>query len=489
MSALDPPFGHNRPTPRRLAPWLFVMALTGLLTVLTTAQAFDRYREFRASWPWDQAWYNQWYWALTRGDGRITVRPMAGFGMEKPTVWKIWYLTPGRFALAPLYRLFPDPRTLLVIDNVVFWLVVPAAFGLVRGETDSEALALSAAALVPLTPLLWPLAWNDFRELHLGLPFILWAVRGVRERDVRRASWGVGGMLACRQEFAVVVAILALLPPRRPEGWRRSLRWAAVLGASGVVWFLVVYPCYLVWAEGPNAPASYFRQFFGPKATPLETLATATELLAIGLGAWVVLALGAPRVAWLALPLAWSLSSGQWALRYLSTVQWHEVRYTIPVVGMGLAAGLIGYARLGNWLLSRRGGVGTLGVVWLAAALWGGLGLSDLAGRVARAPHPIARGEARAVWKWIGRVGPDDGVIADYAVTTPLSSRRWLYSYHFRENLPEDFPRLAPEIRWAFLRSGGPNPLVFLRQGFTFVHRGPGMTILHRESLSRDPPP
>ena len=48
---------------------------------------------------------------------------------------------------------------------------------------------------------------------------------------------------------------------------------------------------------GPDAPGLYLRQFLGPKAAPLETLSTASELLVIGLGGWALLALWAPRVA------------------------------------------------------------------------------------------------------------------------------------------------------------------------------------------------
>ena len=78
------------------------------------------------------------------------------------------YLAPIRLAIVPIYRLYPGPIVLLVIQNVMFWWVIPAAYTLVRSESRSEAVALSAAALVPLTPLFWPLVWNDFRELQLA---------------------------------------------------------------------------------------------------------------------------------------------------------------------------------------------------------------------------------------------------------------------------------------------------------------------------------
>ncbi len=479
-SADDVPPEPRRSLARRLGPWLAAWAFGAALSEVSTTQALTRYQEFRSGWSWDLAYYNQWFWAVTRGDGRITVRPVAAYGIEGPSVWKMNYLAPVRLVLVPLYVLFPDPRTLLVCGNVVFWWVVPAAFGLVRSESRSDALALSAAALVPFTPLLWPLAWNDFRELQLALPFALWAIQGVRGRDVRLSALGIGGLLACRQEFAVVVASLAILPPRRPEDLRRTLRWSLALAGIGAAWFFVGFFGYLAWTSGLDAPGRYIRQFLGPKATPGQTLATATELLALGLGGWAVLACLAPRMAVLAVPWIWSLCGGHWTLRYLATVRWHEVRYTAPAGALVLAAGLIGYARLGGVLLRRRGGGVLLAAAWLLVALGGLLGLRDLTARLDHAPRPIAHGEARALWSWIERVGPDDGVFADYAVAAPLSTRRWLYSYGLPPNLPEGFPRLAPQIRWIFLGKRGPDPRLFVSQRFARVHRGPAMMVLRR---------
>ena len=184
---------------------------------MSSYQSIRQYQELQSGWSWDLAYYNQWFWALTQGDGTLTVRPVSAYAQEGPSVWKMNYLAPIRLALVPLYRLAPGPLTLILIQNVMFWWVIPAAYTLVRSEARSEAVALSAAALVPLTPLFWPLVWNDFRELQLAGPFVLWAVQGVRSRSAGWAAVGIAGMLACRQEYAVMVATFAFLPPREPE--------------------------------------------------------------------------------------------------------------------------------------------------------------------------------------------------------------------------------------------------------------------------------
>src|SRR5436190_21840601 len=112
---------------RSLISWTLVAFLTAALTALTIVHVLDQYRELRSGWSWDLAYYNQWYWALTHGDGKLTVRPLSAYAQEGPSVWKMNYLSPIRFALLPIYRLFPDPRTLIVLQNIVFWWAIPAA--------------------------------------------------------------------------------------------------------------------------------------------------------------------------------------------------------------------------------------------------------------------------------------------------------------------------------------------------------------------------
>ncbi len=70
--------------------------------------------------------------------------------------------------------------------------------------------------------------------------------------------------------------------------------------------------------------------------------------------------------------------------------------------------------------------------------------------------------------------------MADYAVSAPLSSQRWLYSYILDANLPKGFPTLGPEFRWLFIRNDYSRLQSLLQQNFNVVHRGPVLTIARR---------
>jgi hypothetical protein len=463
--------------------WLLVVTLTALLTAISTSQALRRYHELRSGWSWDLAYYNQWFWSLTHGDGTVTVRPVAAYAQEGPSIWKMNYLAPIRLALVPVYRMHPGPVVLLVIQNAMFWWVLPAAFTLVRSETRSDAVALSAAALVPMTPLLWPLVWNDFRELQLAAPFVLWAVQGVRSRSAALAAVGIAGMLACRQEYAIMIASFAFLPPREPETLTKTVRWRRTIILIGVVWLVVGFFGYLRFTASVKTSESYIDQFLGPKASFQNAAATSLETVLVGMGAWAFLACLMPRTAILAVPWIWGPCSERWAMRLLSISEWNAVRYVMPMAAIVLAAGLIGYARLATGLLPRRGGRAMLAIVWVCAAVTFGLGLRDVTDRLARVPVLIERDEAEQIWVWIKEVRENDAVLAGYEVSAPLSSRRRLYSYNMDVNLPKHFPELDPEFRWLFIRNGYPFLNRLLDQGFDVVHHGKYLTVARRRGM------
>ena len=208
---------------------------------------------------------------------------------------------------SPFFFLNPEPRTLLVAQSVIFWLCVPAAFALVRHESGSTLVALSAAVLVPLTPILWPLVLDDFRDIQLGIPFVIVAVDGYRGRVKWLTTLGIGWMLACRQEYVLVIASLALVPARQAESARRTRIWALTVIAVATGW-LLVYFAYLAATAGPRAPSLYLEQFTGPRPNPIQSLWIAFDLLAVGLGSWAPLAFLAPRLGVAMTPWIWFLA-------------------------------------------------------------------------------------------------------------------------------------------------------------------------------------
>jgi hypothetical protein len=151
----------------------------------------------------------------------------------------------------------------------------------------------------------------------------------------------------------------------------------------------------------------------------------------------------------------------------------------MPMAAITLAAGLIGYARLANWLRARQWGRAMV-AVWLGSALICGIGLNDIANRLSHAPVPIDREEAQQIWNWVRQVSDDDAVIVDYELSAPLSSRREIYACELDANLPKGFPHLGPEFRWLFVRNSNRFYNLLLQQEFEVVHRGKYATVARR---------
>jgi hypothetical protein len=474
-----------------LLAWSAVVVLTGVMMWLNVEQSLRRYRALESGWSWDLAYYNQWFWSLTQSDGRLTVRPQSAFGGEGETVWLSNYLAPIRFVIAPFYALRPGPEALLIIEAVFFWMVVPAAFVLALGESRSPWIALCAACLVPLTPLFLPLAADDFRELQLALPFTPLALEGMRGRRRWLAGVGIAGLLACRQEFALLVAMLGLVPPRRPEDLGRTFRWARTTWLIGIGWMLI-FLAYLSYTRSPLSAADYLLQFGGGGVPLHESLATLGELLFLGTGAWGLFILVVPRAALLVFPWAWSLASGRWAIRLLDGGSWHHVRYAAPFVAIAVAAGVLGFARLMAALDTNRFGRRSF-LVQIALLAAASLGMIEAGSTVrflfASVPRRFEPAEAREIWSWIDRAGPDDGVLAHYLVTAPLSSRKNLRSYVLKSDQARGFPELTEDVHWVFECRTDEIPADWTARGFRTVFRGDTIWVYHRESGGGPPMP
>ena len=464
-----------------LVGWAAAVLLTITVTILSLSAARTRYHQFQTGWSWDLAFYNQWCWAITHGDGMLSVRPIAAYAVEGPSVWKTNYLSPVRYAILPIYKLWPDPLTLLMIHGVVFWWVLPASYGLVRHESGSALAAVLALPLILLTPLVIPLAMNDFRELQLGLPFAIWAVDGVRGRSKGLTLLGVLGLLACRQEFALWVAFLAFVPARDPEPINRRFQWCAWLWFGGLAWLMIAFFGFLVAVAGWTIPLQYLRQFQGSELALGEILNTGFWIMILGLGSWVVLGLSVPRLALLALPWLWSLASGRYGMHLMDAPAWHHVRYAVPFLAMALAASLIGYSQGWTWA-SRVGWPGRVRLLMVAGCYLFMLpAFLVVMNQFMRIPRVVDRADVEPTWQCMSQVQPGDGALAHYDLTAPLSSRRWLYSYILDQNKPKGYPaNLPPNIQWVFIHPGDIQPEVLERQGFKRIHAGPTVQVYQR---------
>ena len=164
------------------------------------------------------------------------------------------------FVLAPLYALVRHPMTLLVIQSVALALGELPIHALARRELRHDGLALACAALYLLQPAMGYANLFEFHPELLATPLLAATFFFVRAGRARPSAICAGIALLCREDVALVVAMLALyalvwLRPRRPA--LAGLLFAGA-GLSLAITFLVLRPAF---THGESDYAGVYRQW------------------------------------------------------------------------------------------------------------------------------------------------------------------------------------------------------------------------------------
>jgi uncharacterized membrane protein len=136
------------------------------------------------------------------------------------------HFSPVLAALAPLYRVFPSPLTLLVVQAL---LLAVAAVPIVR--LAHRRLAVTAGAGYGLS---WGIAETvgfDFHEVCFAVPLLAFSLVAVAERRPRAAAWWAVPLLLVKEDLGLTVAVIGLLVAA--SGARRAGWWLAVAGLLG----------------------------------------------------------------------------------------------------------------------------------------------------------------------------------------------------------------------------------------------------------------
>jgi hypothetical protein len=174
-----------------------------------------------------------------------------------------WAWSGHRAATLPinawLYSFAPSPTALSTL--LITWLLLGAlpAAGLGYIAAKHPLGAILGAGLYLTTPTVWALALQDYQDLVLALPALLFTLWAMHARNV---SWVMAGaLLGCtpREEcLALVIACAIVMIPIRESvsGWRRfdARRWARNVGVSLAV--VLLYAGFLSFHHG-QTPAQH----------------------------------------------------------------------------------------------------------------------------------------------------------------------------------------------------------------------------------------
>jgi uncharacterized membrane protein len=183
----------------RSRPLLAVAALAAAYALVYGAICLVKHRYYLYD-DFDLAIFTQAVDAILRGAHFVSIRGMSFLGDHSSLIL---------YAVAPVYALFRDPQTLLVLQTLALAAGAFPVFAIARRELESDRVAVGCAALYLLYPALGFLNLFEFHPEAFATPALLFAFRYLLERRALPAIAAAAVALLCREDVPLVVLPMA----------------------------------------------------------------------------------------------------------------------------------------------------------------------------------------------------------------------------------------------------------------------------------------
>lgn len=373
--------------------------------------------------------------------------------------------------VAPVYRVFPGPVTLLVVQAALFALsAVPVTR--VAGRLLGRARGLAVGVAYGLSWGIQRAVEFDFHEIAFAVPLLAFALEAVIARRWRAALlWGLP-LILVKEDLGFTLAALAVVVAWRARPTDRRIAWTALGVAAAacvfaVLVFTVVIPAFATAGYG------YWDKIDGDG--PLGGIGT--KLATLG---WVLiptsglLALRSPLLLVAAPTLGWRFLSGD--DHYWST-DWHYSAVLMPVVALALVDA-IDTVRRGERPRLRAYAL-QLPTAVLAASL--ALAATSMPTAKLAEAHTYEKPErVTAIERLLDRIPDGATVEADTTPLTRLTSRCRVLWIGGSKGVVPDWITIDNSSRWA-----GEDPTGYARQlhpgeQFTVVGEAGGVVLMQR---------
>jgi len=418
--------------------WLAIISVTLFLIVGT----FWKYHLFAYN-ALDLAIFNQVFWKTAHGElFGLTIHPHSYLGDHAGLII---------LALTPIYLLWSDPRTLLLLQSVA--LILPAAFIWLLVQNRANTLNIGRN-WTRLTAVLMSAAWlaspavhnTGFFEFHL-LPFALLPLFGAAlayEQDDRLGfvAWSLLAFV-CREDVAFVILMFSFL------AWleNRKLWWRLFPFLSGLSWF--VGASFLIKAFNPDGGYKFmvYYEWLGHNPVvaatnvfihPLRTLSHVMTFANLEMALALLMPLAflpllKPRRLLIALlPLLQIIlgapGGGQ------NVTEMHYVTLFLPALFLAAIDGLLTLPDR-EWFdrlpLKREDAKRAAWLVVVICIAYGFVALGPWPKAVASLFDPEARHRASLTAQALRQIPEDAPVAASYSMLPNLSGRDEIYSLHY----------------------------------------------------------
>ncbi|MFI7016206.1 DUF2079 domain-containing protein [Streptomyces sp. NPDC050164] len=320
-----PPRGDRHPDRARWDPWV----LAAVLFAAYAAVSVGRYRHM-TTLSWDLGIFEQVVRAYAHLRAPVSDLKGPGFDILGD------HFSPVTALLAPAYRLFPSPVTLLVAQAALFALsAVPVTRAAARLLGRRRGLALGLA---------YGLSWGvqravdfDFHEICFAVPLIAFSLEALlADRRGAALCWALPLVLV-KEDLGLTLAAIALVVAWRARGSSpRTVPYALGVAVFGVAAMLLVLTV-VIPSFNTSGTYDYWNKV-SESGSPVDGLDTKLRTLA-----WLLipttglLALRSPLLLVAVPTLGWRFLSGD--DHYWGT-DWHYSAVLMPVVFLALADAL-----------------------------------------------------------------------------------------------------------------------------------------------------
>ena len=354
-----------------LAVWLLILLYIGLFSW----QSVARHQAF-ATAAYDLGNVNQAFWNTVHG------RPLQftnwrGVELDLANDSRLaMHVEPIYFVLAPIYALWQQPETILILQTVILALGALPVFWLARDRLKSHLAGVAFAAVYLLFPGLEAANMWEFHAVALAAPLLLFAFY-----FGQKGRWGLLWLfallaMATKEEISLSVLVMGfcfaawgalrarreLAAPRSARAWlRRAVRTPLVIHGAALmlvaaVWFYVAVFVVIPHFEGSRSPyLSYYNQLSGDAGAGgggvLAMLAAAVRAVFSRRNVEYLIDLYTP-VAFLSVfnPLTLAISAPDLAINLLSTHEpmhfTEKYHYVAPLLPGIMVSAILGVAWL-----------------------------------------------------------------------------------------------------------------------------------------------
>ncbi|MGD9781042.1 MAG: DUF2079 domain-containing protein [Kiritimatiellia bacterium] len=474
--------GQPDPAPvdwiRRAPAWIWVAAYAVLLAALAI-----RKHAALESHGSDLGIFVNLFWNLTHGNGWYNGMLERNFMGE--------HFSPLLILIAPLYRFWPAPECLLVVQSAALAVGAWPIYQLARFRLGHGAGLVAMYAYFVYPPLLGT-ALHDFHEVALAVPLLGFAIWWLSQGRIGLSVLALAAAVLCKEELALTAATFGIYLAIVRRDWKTG---GALFAAGLAVFLLLVGAVLPAFRGGPLPFADRYSQFSG------------------GLGEILAQAKQDPAWLWAA---CWSAAKGRYLLDLLRPLGFlpllapleclpalptlarnllsnHQPQFEIyfhypaPLIPFFFAAAVAGIGRLRDGMLRmvpaapRAPGTHWAAVGWLAlaATLWG-VSLPRRMERFVPDARAVAFHELRA------QIPADASVSAHNRLVPHVANRRDVCTFPVVRaadyvlldfGYPDfEYPVHAETHRQKFLRllADGEYRVFDAREKFVLLRRQPG---------------